>query len=89
MGQVDSKFVNSDLKPSEVTETPWLYEKNDELEKKFNPGKDFGKWTMYFSIDEIDQKWFETRLAYKYVGCTTATEKDNTFSQLSIAVQTY
>uniref|UniRef100_A0A914D2E3 Uncharacterized protein n=1 Tax=Acrobeloides nanus TaxID=290746 RepID=A0A914D2E3_9BILA len=64
MGHVDSKFVNSDLKPSEVTETPWVYEKNDELEKKFNPGKDFGKWTMYFSIDEIDQKWFEARLAY-------------------------
>lgn len=66
MAQFDPQYLNSDLKPSEITEMPWLYELNDELQKKYASGKDCGKWMMFFPNHEIDQKWAFARNVYKY-----------------------
>lgn len=65
IGQVDAKYVNSDLKPSDVKETPWLYEKDEELCQKFDARGHWGKWMMHLPIGEVDTKWLEARQAYK------------------------
>lgn len=52
-------YINTDQKPSEVNDFPWLICADDALEEKYCDGQPSGKWMMFFPKTELDSKWLE------------------------------
>ena len=59
------EYTNSDLKPTEIADEPFLYERNEEIMEEFDEF-DRGKWMMFFPKSKLDEKWAEARRLYKY-----------------------
>lgn len=52
-------YINTDLKPSEVKDFPWLICADEQLEEKYCDGQPSGKWMMFFRKTELDSRWLE------------------------------
>lgn len=52
-------YINTNLKPSDVNDFPWLICADDTLEEKYCDGQATGKWMMFFPKTELDSKWLE------------------------------
>lgn len=50
-------YVNTDLKPSEVKNFPWLVCADNEIEKKYCDNEPSGKWMMFFPVVDVDRQW--------------------------------
>lgn len=61
-------YVNSDQNPSEITDFPFLNERNAaQMEKYGFADGEAGKWMMFIDKSELDAKWSNARKLYKSV----------------------
>jgi hypothetical protein len=64
-------FINTNLLPSEVSDSPWLYEihvykKNDiEDEDKNNADVDTGKWMLFYDNVLLNKAWILAKKLYR------------------------
>lgn len=71
-------FINTDLLPLEVSESPWLYENNNEGAKSV----DTGKWMLFYDKSLMNEAWVLAKKLYrenkldgvKSMKCSTAYE---------------
>lgn len=71
-------FINTDLLPLEVSDSPWLYENNNEGVKSV----DTGKWMLFYDKSLINEAWVLAKKLYrenkldgvKSMKCSTAYE---------------
>jgi hypothetical protein len=57
------KYVNCNLRPTEVTEFYWLFEHRAEIVEKY-PLAD-GKWMQFYNISELDTMWDFAKTEYR------------------------
>ena len=55
-----SKYLNCDLKPSEVRNFPWLYQ-DSKIKITLN---NTGKWMLFFEKSILDEKWTQCKKLY-------------------------
>lgn len=59
-------LMNSNVKPMDVNNEPFIYEQNMDIAGKNHEfGKNPGKWMMFHSKSILDEKWAEARRLYK------------------------
>jgi len=71
-------FINTDLLPLEVSDSPWLYENNNEGVKSV----DTGKWMLFYDKSLMNEAWVLAKKLYrenkldgvKSMKCSTAYE---------------
>lgn len=54
---MDPDYTNSSLKPTEVTDYPFLFCSDDQIRSKYAHVESWGKWMMFFQKDKLDEKW--------------------------------
>jgi DNA polymerase III epsilon subunit-like protein len=55
------KFINTNLLPLEVSDSPWLYENNNEDIKSV----DTGKWMLFYNKSLMNEAWFVAKKLYR------------------------
>lgn len=73
-------FINTDLLPLDVIDSPWLYENNNEGTKSV----DTGKWMLFYDKSLMNEAWFLAKKLYREnkldgvisMKCSTAYEND-------------
>lgn len=78
MGNIMGNFINTDLLPLEVSDSPWLYENNNEGAKSV----DTGKWMLFYDKSLMNEAWVLAKKLYrenkldgvKSMKCSTAYE---------------
>jgi hypothetical protein len=71
-------FINTDLLPLDVSDSPWLYENNNEGTESV----DSGKWMLFYDKSLMNEAWFLAKKLYrenkldgvKSMKCSTAYE---------------
>lgn len=56
-------YVNSNLQPTEVTSSPWLYEHNPEIVQRY-PVAD-GKWMLFCHKSQLNAMWDFAKTKYR------------------------
>ena len=54
-------FINTDLLPLEVSDSPWLYENNNEGAKSV----DTGKWMLFYDKSLMNEAWVLSKKLYR------------------------
>ncbi|UJR07963.1 hypothetical protein I4U23_012242 [Adineta vaga] len=56
-------YVDSDPKPTEVTDSFWLFEYNEEIARN-SPSVD-GKWLQFYDLSQLDTMWEYAKAKYR------------------------
>jgi hypothetical protein len=62
MSSVES-YLNCNLRPTEVTDSPWLFEQKVEIAQKY-PVSD-GKWMQFYDKSRLDTMWDFVKTKYR------------------------
>ena len=81
MGNViNTNFMNTDLLPLEVSDSPWLHENLDS--EGVSIGENTGKWMLFYDKSSMNEVWISAKKLYrenklygiKSMKCSTAYE---------------
>lgn len=53
-------YINSDLLPLNIDESPWLYERNNNSVRE-----DVGKWMLFYDKSKINEAWVKATTLYR------------------------